>query len=59
MRDFKLEPKFAKIEKELVDTHKDPLKGSKDNFNIFVKANAHMIAQGLQLYEKSLDNQED
>lgn len=54
-----LKPKFATIKNKLIEANKDPLKSSKDTFNSFVIANAEMVAQGLQLYEESLEKNED
>lgn len=58
MNKIQLKPKFTKIKNQLIEANKDPLKSNKDAFNSFVFSNAEMIAQGLQLYEESMNNKE-
>lgn len=58
MDTIRLNPKYKRIESELIRNNQDNL--HKDSgANAFVKLNAHMIAQGLQLAEESLDKNED
>ena len=51
MNTIRLKPKYQKIEKELIRNNQDNLRSDKA-INAFVKMNALMIAQGLQLAEE-------
>lgn len=58
MDTIRLKPKYQKIEKELIRNNEDTIHKNSQS-NAFIKLNAHMIAQGLQLAEEISDNQEN
>lgn len=56
MNTIKLKPKYEKIRKDLIRNNEDSL--HRDSaINNFIKLNAQMIAQGLQLSEECSDEQ--
>lgn len=58
MKTIRLKPKYEKIKNELIRNNEDPLHRNSD-YNIIVKHNAEMIAEGLQLLEEYSDNQNE
>lgn len=58
MDTIKLRPEYKKIENELIRNNIDHFHKDAPQ-NAFIQMNAHMIAQGLQLAQDALDEQND